>query len=132
MSERTNRFIFGFSLITFLIMEWNYGVYAIIFILIFEGITNLRIPGLVSKLRYTTGLTTTGLTVDFDENTNCKFSYEAERLLRFAVATTISLGFIFFNESLWFLPWFVGLNLLLAGITGTCALIMLFRRVGFK
>lgn len=132
MSERANRFIFGFSLITFLFMEWNYGVYAIIFILIFEGLTNLRVPRLVSKLRDSVGLTAEGLTADFDENDNCKFSYEAERLLRFAVATTISLGFVFFEELLWFLPWFVGLNLLLAGITGTCALVMLFRKIGFK
>jgi len=132
MSERANRFIFGFSLITFLFLEWSYGVYAIIFILIFEGITNLRIPRLVSKLRYSTGQTAEGLTADIVENENCTFSYEAERLLRFAVAITISLGFVFFEGLLWFLPWFVGLNLLLAGITGTCALVMLFRKIGFK
>jgi len=132
MSERVNRFILGFSLISFLFLEWNYGVYAIICILVFEGVTNLRLPILVSKLRYSTGQTTEGLTLDFDENDNCKFSYEAERLLRFSVATTISLGFIFFEELLWFLPWFVGLNLLLAGITGTCALLILLRKLGFK
>lgn len=132
MSERVNRFILGFSLITFLFMEWSYGVYAIICILILEGITNLRIPILVSKLRYSMGQTAEGLTLDFDENDDCKFNYEAERLLRFSVATTISLGFIFFEELLWFLPWFVGLNLLLAGITGTCALLMLLKKLGFK
>ena len=132
MSERVNRFILGFSLIAFLFLEWSYGVYAIIGILIFEGITNLRMPILVSKLRYSVGQTTDGLTFDFDENDNCKFTYEAERLLRFTVATTISLGFIFFAELLWFLPWFVGLNLLLAGITGTCALLILLKKLGFK
>jgi len=132
MSERVNRFILGFSLIAFLFLEWSFGVYAIIGILIFEGITNLRMPILVSKLRYSVGQTTDGLTLNFDENDNCKFTYEAERLLRFTVATTISLGFIFFEELLWFLPWFVGLNLLLAGITGTCALLILLKKLGFK
>ena len=132
MSERANRFIFGFCLITFLLMEWDYGIYAIIFILMFEGLTNLRVPRLVSKLRYSAGLAAEGPATDFDENENCKFSYEAERLLRFAVAATISLSFVFFKELLWFIPWCVGLNLLLAGITGTCALVMLFRNAGFK
>lgn len=132
MSERANRFIFGFSLIAFLFLEWSYGVYAIITILIIEGVTNFRLPKLISKLRYSAGYAMDGIPTDFDENGNCKFSYEAERVLRFTVATTISLGFIFFEELLWFLPWFVGLNLLLAGITGICPLVMLFRKVGFR
>ena len=132
MSERANRFILGFSLITFLFMEWNYGVYAMIFILIFEGVTNIRILRLVSKLPYSTGQTTEGLTFDFDENERCKFSYEAERLFRFSVATIIALSFIFFEEPLWFVPWCVGLNLLIAGIIGICPMVMLFRKFGFK
>lgn len=132
MSERANRFVLGFSLIGFLRLEWNNGVYAIITILIFEGTTNWRIPALVSQLRYAmNGINRGGIT-DTNNDNNYKFYYEAERLLRFMVATTISLGFIFFDDSLWFLPWFVGLNLLLAGTTGFCPLIMLFRKLGFR
>ncbi len=126
MSERINRLIMGFSLIVFLLLEWNYGVYAIIFIMIFEGATNWRIPRLVSQLRYATD------GIDRDENEHCVFSYEAERLMRFVAASIIGLGFIFFDELLWFLPWFVGLNLLLAGTIGFCPMVMLFRNLGFK
>ena len=54
MSERANRFISGFSLIAFLFLEWNYGVFALLSILLLEGLTNWRIPALVSSFRYAT------------------------------------------------------------------------------
>jgi len=128
MSERANRFTLGFCLISFLFLEWNYGVLAIIFVLIFEGITNWRIPTLVSRIRYAME----GSTFISEPSLNSKFSYEAERITRLTVATTICLGYIIYNEMLWFLPYFVGLNLLLAGITGLCPLVMFYKKVGFR
>lgn len=96
MSERANRFVLGFSLIGFLLLEWNNGVYAIITILIFEGMTNWRIPALVSQLRYAmNGINRDGIT-DTNNDNNYKFYYEAERLLRFMVATTINQFRVYF------------------------------------
>ena len=130
MSERANRFLFGFTLIVFLLLEWDYGVYALILLLLFEGITNLRIPIIVNRLRY--AMDGIERLIDENENTDCKFCYEAERMMRFMAAFVISLGAVFFKESLWFIPWFVSLNLILAGTTGFCPMVMLFRKLSFK
>ncbi|VAW67802.1 hypothetical protein MNBD_GAMMA08-2711 [hydrothermal vent metagenome] len=130
MSERANRFLFGFTLIAFLLLEWDYGIYAIIIILIFEGVTNLRIPIIVNRLRY--AMDGIERLIDENENTRCLFCFEAERMMRFMAAFVISLGTVFFKESLWFLPWFVSLNLILAGTTGFCPLVMFFRKLNFK
>lgn len=127
MSERVNRFIVGFCLIAFLLLGWDYAIWAIVSILLIEGLTNWRVPIIVSKLRYATD----GVAPNFEENKNCKLNFEAERMLRFSVAATVTLGVIF-NELLWFLPYFVGLNLVLAGITGLCPLVMLFRKLGLR
>lgn len=128
MSERTNRFALGFCLIGFLFLEWNYGVYAIIFALVFEAITNLRIAKLLPGVQFATN----GINSETDSSRIFKYNYEAERITRFTVATTICLGYIVYNELLWFLPYFVGLNLLLAGVTGLCPLVMFYKRIGFK
>ena len=127
MSERFNRIILGFSLLAFLFLEWHNAVWAIIALLVFEGITNFRIPSIVTKLRYATD----GPAQDFESNENCTLNFEAERMLRFSVAATLSLGIVY-NEALWFLPFFVGFNVLLAGITGLCPLIMVYRKIGFR
>lgn len=128
MSERTNRFTLGLCLIGFLFLEWNYGVYALIFVLVFEAITNLRIVTLLPGVQFDTD----GINSETDLSRSFKYSYEAERITRFTVATTICLGFIAYNELLWFLPYFVGLNLLLAGVTGLCPLVMLYKKIGFR
>ena len=128
MSERANRFALGFCLIGFLFLEWNYGVYAIIFVLVFEAITNLRIATFLPGVQFATD----GLTPDTAPTEIFKYNYEAERITRFTVATTICLGFVAYSELLWFLPYFVGLNLLLAGVTGLCPLVMFYKKIGFK
>ena len=127
MSERFNRIIIGFSLLAFLFLEWHHAVWAIIALLVFEGLTNVRIPSIITKLRYATD----GTVQDVETNENCKLSFEAERMLRFTVATTLSLGLIY-NEMLWFIPFFVAFNVLLAGITGLCPLILVYKKMGFR
>ena len=128
MTERAYRFILGFSLITFLLMEWDLAIYTFLAVFIFEGITNWRIPILISKLRYANE----PFLVTDSENEDYKINLEAERMLRPTVAFFIFLGFIAFPEALWFIPWFVGLNLLVAGTTGVCALVMFYRKIGLK
>jgi len=130
MTERVNRLIFGLCLIAFLFLEWDLAVLAIPTILLFEAMTNLRIPRLISRLHYATEGTNTY--IDENENLQCKFEFEAERALRYSLSFIICMGFIFFDQTLWFLPYIIGLNLLLAGITGICPLLMLFRKAGFK
>jgi len=52
MTERAYHFMLGLSMISFLLLQWDYAIYAYIAVLLFEGITNWRIPVLVSQIRY--------------------------------------------------------------------------------
>lgn len=130
MTERTFRFILGFSMIMFLFLEWHFAIYGILCILIIEGATNWRIPILISKLRYRHQ--NDKYLESESENDEYKINLEAERMLRPTVALFIALGFIVFPQHLWFLPWFVGLNLLIAGATGVCALVLFYRKIGLR
>lgn len=128
MTERTYRLMLGLLMITALLLQLNYAIYVIIGILLFEGISNFRIPILISQQRYGDK----PFHVTDNENYSCSINFEAERFYRIPVAFFILFGFVIFPKALWFFPWFIGLNLLLAGISGTCALLILLRKLGFK
>lgn len=128
MTERANRLIFGFSMLLCLFMGWNYAIFFMLGLLFAEGLTNWRIPIMVSRVRFTSK----SFQVTDSENLACRVNYEAERMLRWVMGTAIGIGFIIFPKELWFLPWFASLNLLLAGITGICPMVMLLRRMGLR
>ena len=50
MTEHTFRIILGAVLLAALYFDWRHVVYGYIVVLTFEGITNWRIPTLVSRL----------------------------------------------------------------------------------
>ncbi len=51
MTERTFRIILGAILLAALYFDWRLVIYGYIVVLTFEGITNWRIPTLVSRLQ---------------------------------------------------------------------------------
>lgn len=127
MSERYFRLVLGAALIIILALDLSQAVYAYIAVLLFEAITNWRVPILVSRLRFGK---------DYMDAVNpcggVKIKFEAERVLRLLVALFLVLSYVVFNDYLWFLPWFIGVMLALAGITNICPMVMALRWVGFK
>lgn len=128
MTERSFRIILGTTLLFMLSLNLDKGIYIFIGLLVFEGITNLRIPMLVSKFR---------LGAEYNANEilspGCsRISFDAERALRLLVAVLLVATFIAYKEQAWFFPWFIGSMLLLAGITNICPMVMALRWVGFK
>jgi hypothetical protein len=109
-------------------MNWQPAIYALIALLLFEGCTNFRVPRIVSLLRYGkdahSGPETT--------SRNCRFNFDAERALRFAVAALIIIPSYVFPQQTWFIPWFVAIMLATAGFTNICPLYMGIRSLGFK
>ena len=129
MSERAYRLVTGILMITFLFFQLDYAMYALIVLLAFEGLTNWRVPLLVSSVLYPKNI----IQVTDGENQNYTINYDAERMLRWIVLCLILLGTVSYTEqSLWIFPWFVGLMLLLAGITGICPMVMALRKLGLK
>jgi len=129
MTERAYRLVVGISMLGFLFFQLEYAMWALLILMAIEGLTNWRIPILVSKIIYPND----NIKVSEAENQNSSFNYEAERMLRWIVFTLVLLGTITYTgEMLWFFPWFVGLMLLLAGVTGICPMVMALRKIGMK
>ena len=127
MSERIFRIILGVTLLVILAMDMPMLVYGYMGLVLFEGITNWRIPILVSKARYGKDYMTA-----VNACSGAKMNFEAERVLRLLIALFLALSYVVFSDVLWFFPWFIGVMLLLAGLTNICPMVMSLRWIGFK
>lgn len=128
MSERFFRIVLGASLLILLFLGERELVLAFIGLLLFEGITNWRIPILVSKARYG---------ADYQQSVqSCggtsTLNFEAERALRLVAATLLFISYFILGEMAWFFPWFIGVMLLIAGLTNICPMVMTLRLIGFR
>jgi len=128
MTERVFRFILGLSLLACLYFQLTTLVYIYIGILAFEGLTNWRIPILVSRLRYGAAYKQ-----HIAAATECPYiCFDAERALRVIVVLLLVGTFVMFPQQTWFFPWFIAFMLLVAGITNICPMVMGLRWVGFR
>ena len=129
MTERTFRIILGAILLAALYFDWRLVIYGYIVVLTFEGITNWRIPTLLSHLQ---GDPAAGAVCALSPGDKARIDFEAERALRLVVAAFLVVSYILFNKALWFFPWFIGFALFGAGLSGICPMVMGFRWLGFR
>lgn len=130
MSNRLYRLLYGALLLTGLYFDQSMIIYVLIGLAIFEAITNLRIPKLVSQFRYgNDGDPLEGsIGIDFNIRTN----FEAERGWRITVATMLLLSILIFPDVLWFVPWFMGFAILGAGVSGVCPMFLVMKWIGLR
>lgn len=128
MSERTFRLIQGIYLLTALFFEIDMMIYVFIGVFLFEAITNWRVPLIVSRLRYGSD----AVKARAENQKGSRFNFEAERMLRITVDVLLVISFVLYPELLWFVPWFVAVMLLLAGITKICPMVLFYRSFGFR
>ncbi|WP_455209325.1 YgaP family membrane protein [Kaarinaea lacus] len=127
MTERWYRMIQGIYLLAALYIEHDMMVYGFMTLLSIETLTNLRLPVLVSQLRYGKLGIENGCHAP-----GSGFNVDSERLLRFVVVMFLLLSYVYFPEPIWFFPWFIAAMLLLAGITNICPMVMMFQYLGFR
>lgn len=130
MSEKNFRIILGAWLIIGLFANSFFVIYALVGLLLFEGITNLRVPGLVARVR--SGKPAMIENEEENFSPNARVSFEAERGLRLIVATLILIPMSSVTELLWLLPWFVGFALIGAGLSGICPMVLALRWLGLR
>lgn len=130
MSNRQYRLIFGAILLIALYFEHVFLVYFLIGLAIFEAFTNLRLPKVISHLRYNNE--STPQEGDIGLNFKVRTTFEAERGWRIIVAAMLILSLIIYPETLWFIPWFMGLATLGAGISGVCPMYLAIKWIGLK
>lgn len=128
MTERSFRLFQGLTILILMYIGNQYLMYAFLGMLFFEGVTNWRIPKLISKLRYGK---------DYVADTaacggGVRFSFDAERMFRLMIGLVLTVSYVFLPDLLWFFPWFVGFMLTSAGVTGVCPMVIVLKYIGFR
>lgn len=139
MSERVFRLIMGMVLWAILLISTIYqnNSLMIVFciVLLIEGLTNWRIPTIISKIRYGRKTTEASATINGLKSVahGVLFKdFEAERMMRFIVVIFLLISFFSLPEVLWFFPWYVAGMMIVSGISNICPMIMFLRWVGFR
>ena len=127
MSERNFRLLIGVWLMLALVAALPLPIYVLMGMLLFEGITNWRVPALVSRLRSGSEPTVTAVT-----SSNWVISFEAERALRLILVAMLGLSLLLEPQLVWWLPWFIAFALIGAGLSGICPMVSALRWVGMR
>ena len=130
MTDRTYRLLYGAALLLGLYFDLDPLLYGLVGMAALEGVTNLRLPKLVTFLRYGANYSLHETTADFGFVP--RFNFEAERAWRVLVASLLALSLVVFPDRLWFLPWFMGFAILGAGVSGVCPMYLGLRWIGLK
>lgn len=101
---------------------------AYIALLLFEGITNWRVPILVSRLRYGADYPI-GKEPIFE---NYRWDFEAERAMRLVFGVVLIITLVLFPNELWFFNWLIPAFLTLAGLVNYCPIVASLSWIGFK
>lgn len=129
MSNRLYRLIVGLVLLAGLYFDLPELIYALIAIVFFEGITNLRVPVLASKMQNINADTTEGtLGIAFKQ----RFNFDAERAWRLFLGSVLIVVYVIYFNEVWYLAWFMGFAILGAGLSGVCPLFISLKWLGFK
>jgi len=130
MSNRSYRFIIGLMLLVTLYFDLKYVMLGIIATVVFEAITNFRIPVLVDRMKnkQNDNLYEGCLGIEFKNRIN----FDAERAWRLMVGCFLTISFLIFPELLWGFSWFMAIAILGAGISGVCPMFLFLKWAGFK
>ncbi len=132
MTERFFRLIVGALLLVGLYFSIDALLAALIAVLVVEGLSNYRIPMLVSRLRQPVNAVF-GDSSELAPGTHCaRIPFDAERAWRLSVAMMLVLTLYLFNQQLWFFPWFMGFAIFGAGLSGVCPVLISLKLVGFR
>jgi len=128
MNERTFRLILGSTLLLLIYLDSMPLYYVYIGILLFEGITNYRIPSLISRIRYGKDVATAA-----EESTQkSRINFEAERAMRLVFALVLIPAILYLPKDLWFINWIIASFLTLAGLVNFCPTVVALRLIGFR
>ena len=114
-----------------LYLENNYLIYGLVMLLVFEGVSGIRLTRMIQKTRQVS--LTYGL---FNFNTKVRFGIDGLSVWRVFVAITLVSVYALLHlhgfDVLWFIPWFMGFAILGAGASGICPALLGLRWAGFK
>ncbi len=129
MTERSFRLLIGVWLVLALLAGLPVASYALMGVLLFEAITNWRVPILLARFsRTAAAVAIPAATMP----TESLIPFEAERALRLIIVAFMALSMFVAPELLWWLPWFIAFALIGAGLSGMCPMVLALRWVGMR
>jgi hypothetical protein len=132
MSEKNYRILLGGLLLFGLYFELPAMLWALTGLLVLEGISNWRLPRVISRVRYGESIALPPCCGHTPDGPSAKINFEAERALCLIVAGIMIVTYGIFHDATWVVPWFVGFALFGAGLSGICPMILLLKRLGFR
>lgn len=130
MTDRVYRVIFGASILLSLYFNFEWLMYVLIGLFFAEGLTNQRIPILVSQLRNSVSAADVHY-VNTEIVLDSRFGVEAERVWRLMVGVFLLISYSYL-DALWWFPWFMGFAIFGAGLSGVCPALLAIRWIGFR
>ena len=127
MTNRMYRLLVGVIILTGLYFELPMVMYVLIGVVLFEGVTNLRIPIITQKL---SGHAAVEKPDGFQFKV--RFNFDAERAWRLILGGVLLVVYVLFYDKLWFIAWFMGFAILGAGLSGVCPLFISLKWAGFR
>jgi len=130
VTDRTYRTLLGVVLLVCLYFDFNWLIYAMILVLLVEGLSNKRVPMLVCSIRNCASKGSFDY-VDAELVSESRFNIESEQVWRLVVAFFLIISYSIV-DALWFYPWFMGFAIFGAGFSGVCPVLLAIRWAGFK
>lgn len=127
MTNRMYRLLVGAIILIGLYFELPMVMYVLIGVVLFEGISNFRIPIIIEKL---SGHTATDPPDGYKFKK--RFNFDAERAWLLILGSVLFIVYALFYEKLWFIAWFMGFAIFGAGLSGVCPLFYSLKWAGFR
>jgi hypothetical protein len=131
MTDRQFRLLLGIALLVLLYLDSVTGMGVLIAYLVFEGVTNWRIPLLTSRFFPGRDGDSSGVEA-LNISAPVRIPFEAERALRLMLALILSLSVYAYPEQLWWMSWFIAFAVIGAGISDICPMLTSLRLLGFR
>jgi hypothetical protein len=130
MTDRIYRTFLGLILLFALYVDSAMSIYAVVVLLLLEGITRYSLPRVVGMVGEKTGIAALVYRPEPCQ-TNFRFDFDGELMWRITVALMVLLTYSL-NGYFWYFPWFMGFTIFGAGLSGICPVLMALRWAGFK
>lgn len=125
LTERDLRLVLGALILAGLYFNLPECLYTVVFLLLMEGLFNLRITRLLPGLSKQPG------SLQSLTESSSRFGFSADRAWRLLLALLLLFSYQYYS-SYWSVTWFLGFAILGAGVSGVCPMLMLLRWVGFR
>jgi len=129
--QRLYMFFVGSVLLLALYFDLAWLVYTLVAFVIFEAVTNLRIVKLLARLSGSTADGARKAVSPIMARTS-RFNFDAERAWQLSIGPVLVLSYALGSNTLWFIPWFIALTVIGAGLSGVCPWLIALRAIGFK